>query len=132
MSDAMEFAPEDRMRKLRSKDSEMMRLTAMASPRARPRPSMTAPTRPPLPKGRTTSRMTRARLAPSARAASRSGRGVREKISRQMEVTMGSTMMDTRTPAMNEEPVKTVVPGATLKMGMKLTWSEIHRERPTM
>ena len=65
---------------------------------------MIAPTRPPLLKGSTTSRITRALLAPSAEHASRSGKGVREKISRLMDVTIGKIMIATRRPAMNEDP----------------------------
>ena len=60
-----------------------MMATAIASPMARPSPSMIAPITPPRPNGRTTRRITVARLAPSARAASRSATGVkREDLTR--------------------------------------------------
>ena len=110
------------------KDSARTSSTAIASPRARPMPSMTAPTMPPLAKGITTLPMTLALVAPRASAPSRSPDGVREMISRLMDVTIGMIMIATRIPAIRYEPVKTVVPGVTRKMGTKDTWTDSHLE----
>src|SRR5581483_6563355 len=68
------------------------RVTAIVSPRARPRPSIAPLTTPARPNGRTAIRTISQRVAPRARAASMFGRGVRSNTSREIEVTMGSTM----------------------------------------
>ena len=73
-----------------------MMLTATASPKARPRPSMIAPTMPPLAKGRTTCRSPGPGLPQGEGALRARPSGVSEKISRLMDVTMGMIMMATR------------------------------------
>ena len=64
---------------------------------------MTAPIIPPRPKGSTTARIICHRLAPSARAASRSPAGASENTSRQIEATIGTIMIPTTRPAMKSE-----------------------------
>ena len=71
----------------------------MVSPRARPRPSMVPPMMPPRPKGSTTERIMPQRVAPSARAASRSPGGAWEKTWRITAHDIGSTIIATAMPA---------------------------------
>ena len=103
--------------------------TAIVSSRARPSPSMTAPMIPPRPKGMTTGRIICHRLAPRARAASRSPAGAREKTSRQIEVTIGTIMIPTTSPAMKIEPLNGGL--TTLKNGKKARWRESQVLTPT-
>ena len=101
----------------------------MVSSRARPRPSMTAPIIPPRPKGRTTVRIICHRLAPRARAASRSPAGASEKTSREMEATMGTIISPTTRPAMKSEALSGGL--TTLKKGMNDRWRESQVLNPT-
>ena len=75
--------------------------TAMVSPRARPSPSIVAPTIPLLAYGRTAIRIDSYLVAPSARAPSRSSRGTTATTSRVTAVTMGRIMIARITPAVN-------------------------------
>ena len=84
---------------------------------------------PPRPKGRTTDRIICHRLAPRARAASRSPAGAREKTSRQIDATMGTIMIPTTSPAMKIEALSGGL--TTLKKGMKATWRESQVLNPT-
>jgi hypothetical protein len=84
---------------LMSKLAARTRAMAIVSPRARPRPSITAPTSPLRLKGRTAVRMVSQRVAPSARAASRCTVGAWRKISRARAATIGSTMTASTTDA---------------------------------
>ena len=61
-----ELPPDWRMCRLTVKTGEMIRITTMVSPRARPRPSMVPPMIPPFPNGRTTERIIPHRVAPRA------------------------------------------------------------------
>ena len=90
---------------------------------------MTAPIMPPRPKGRTTVRIICQRLAPRARAASRSPAGARENTSRQMEATMGTIMSPTTRPAMKIEALSGGL--ATWKKGMKARWRDSQVLKPT-
>src|ERR1700722_3735209 len=78
--------------------------TAIASPRARPTPSMQAPTAPPRPKGSTTVRTMPHLVDPSAYAASRSACGAWENTSRDSEVMIGMAIRETTIPATIGEP----------------------------
>jgi hypothetical protein len=77
----------------------MTMVTAMVSPMARPRPRMAAPAIPDLDRGSTATRSISQRVIPSASAASFSSAGAVAKTSRQMAVTIGSTMIASTTPA---------------------------------
>ena len=61
-----ELPPVWRMWRLAVKTGEMIRITTMVSPRARPSPSMVPPMIPPFPKGSTTDRIIPHRVAPRA------------------------------------------------------------------
>jgi hypothetical protein len=74
-------------------------VTAMVSPRARPRPSNDAPTMPDRARGSTAIRIISHRVAPRASAASFSLRGVLRKTSRQTAAMIGSTMIASTSPA---------------------------------
>ena len=89
---------------------------------------MIAPMSPPRPNGRTTDRITPARVDPSANAPSLSPSGVSEKISRQMDATIGTIMIPTTIPAMNADDVYTAV--VTLNRGMKEKCTARNREKP--
>ena len=79
-------------------------MTAMVSPRARPRPSMSADhTRPPIRQHRGANDFPR--VAPSASAASMWSRGVCAKTSREIAETMGKIMMASTTEATNTDPL---------------------------
>ena len=103
--------------------------TAIVSSRARPSPSMMAPIMPPRPKGSTTVRIICQRLAPSARAASRSPAGARENTSRQMDATIGTIMMPTTRPAMKIDALSGGL--VTLKNGMNDAWRDSQVLSPT-
>ena len=104
----------------------MTRATAMVSPMARPRPSITAPTRPPLEWGSTAPRIISQRVAPRARAASRSPGGVVSMTSRESEVMIGMIMMARMRPAvMKERPLTCDVLKIVLSTGMGSTTSAI-------
>ena len=77
----------------------MTSATAMVSPMARPRPSMTAPTRPPWLQGKTAPRIISHRVAPSAEAASRLGVGTVSMTSRDSDVMIGMIMIARMMPA---------------------------------
>ena len=77
----------------------------MVSPIARPRPSITAPTRPPALCGRTVSVIISQRVVPIASAPSLSPTGVVAMTSRESEVMMGMIMIARMMPAVrNERP----------------------------
>lgn len=63
------------------------------------------PIMPPFPKGRTTVRIMPQRVAPSAKAPSRSPAGAWENTSRMIEQVIGATMSATTSPAMNVDDV---------------------------
>ena len=94
-----------------------IRNTAIVSPSTRPRPSMLPPMIPPLPNGRITVRTIPHLVLPSANAASHSVRGAWLNTSRTIAVTIGRTMNDTTSPALNIEPRNVCDVGR--KMGMK-------------
>jgi predicted ATPase len=73
-----------------------LRLVGM--PRARPRPNITAPTRPDLATGRTENEMVSQRVAPRARAASRNVWGTARKTSRLTDEIVGVIMIARTTP----------------------------------
>src|SRR5919199_805688 len=92
--------------------------TAMVSPMARPRPSMTAPTMPPKLCGKTAPRIISHRVAPSAHAACFSDSGTVANTSRMIDVTIGMIMMATMMPAvMNPRPVETGCPNSVPSTG---------------
>src|SRR5262249_59316668 len=96
------------MWELSVKAGEMIRLAAVGSANARPRPSMTAPIMPPLPNGSTTDRIIPHRVEPNAYAPSRSPAGAWEKTSLMIEHVIGITMSATTRPAMNVDAVYAV------------------------
>src|SRR5215213_3903256 len=75
--------------KLTAPETERMIVTAIVSPRARPRPSMAPLITEDLPNGRTVIRIISHRVAPSAWAPSVSLRGVWAKASRAIAETIG-------------------------------------------
>src|SRR6185312_13336682 len=77
------------------------RATAMVSPRARPRPSITAEMIPARANGSTAMRIISQRVAPRASAASSWSPGVCRKISRDSEVMIGSTITARTMPAVS-------------------------------
>ena len=83
---------------------ETMNVTAMVSPRARPRASIAALITPGRPNGSTAVRIISQRVAPRASAPSLCATGVCANTSRESAVTMGSTMI-ARTM-----PMKKIVP----------------------
>ena len=103
--------------------------TAMVSSRARPRPSMTAPIIPPRPKGSTTVRIICQRLAPRARAASRSPAGASENTSRLIDATMGTIISPTTNPARKIDALRGGL--STLKKGMNDRCRESQVLNPT-
>ena len=74
-------------------------VTAIVSPNARPRPSRLAPKMPAVERLSTDMRSISQRVAPSASAASFSATGATAKTSRQIAVTIGSTMIASTMPA---------------------------------
>ena len=80
-------------------DAPITRATAMVSPMARPRPSMTAPTMPPKLCGNTAPLIISHLVAPSASAACLSEAGTVANTSRVIDVMMGTIMMATIRPA---------------------------------
>lgn len=103
MSDEIVEPWPSRMRKEKLVLNEMIMATAMVSPSARPRPSMTPPITPPRPNGSTTARITPQRVAPSASAPSFSPIGAWPNTSRLTEQQIGMTIVDTTTPEMNSD-----------------------------
>ena len=95
--------------------------TAIVSPRARPRPSMTADTMPEVPNGRTAMRIISQRVAPSASAASSCRRGVWRKTSRTSEVMIGRIMIDrTKLAVSRVRPVCEMAPSSSgAKIGIQ-------------
>src|SRR5919202_1912651 len=92
--------------------------TAIVSPIARPRPSMTAPTMPPKLCGNTAPRIISHRVAPSATAACFSDSGTVANTSRMIDVMIGTIMMATMMPAvMNPRPVETGCPNSAPSTG---------------
>src|SRR5580698_937531 len=88
----------------------MTMVTAMVSPRARPRPRMTAPTMPMRALRRTPMRIISQRVAPSASTASRCEPGTAFITSRVSDEMMGRIMIARMTPAAtNPRPVGFVV-----------------------
>src|SRR4051812_45098405 len=86
-------------------------VTAIASPSARPRPSVIAATIPPFTYGSATLRTISQRVAASATDASLTSRGTLSRSSRQIDDVIGtimivSTTIATRTPACEGEPEK--------------------------
>ena len=86
-------------------------VTAIASPSARPRPSVTAATMPPRTYGTTTPRTISQRVAPSPTDASLMSRGTLTKSSRQIEEVIGiimivSTTIATSIPVCDGSPLK--------------------------
>ena len=77
----------------------MTMVTAMVSPRARPRPRMTAPTMPMRALRRTPMRIISQRVAPRASTASRWEWGTAVMTSRVSEEMMGRIMMARMMPA---------------------------------
>src|ERR1700752_771246 len=75
--------------------------TAMVSPRARPRPSITPETTPERAYGKTARRIVSQRVAPNAIAASSWRRGVWAKTSREIAVVIGMTMIASTMPAVS-------------------------------
>ena len=92
----------------------------MVSPRARPNPSITAPTTPPLLDGSTAMRIISHRVAPSARAASRLACGTCRKTSREMAATIGSIMIASTT-----EAAKTDLPKVSGRVGEERDEAEV-------
>jgi hypothetical protein len=86
----------------------------MVSPSARPRPSIVPPIIPPRPKGSTTARIMPHRVAPRAKAPSRSPIGARENDSFIMLVMIGTIMRATTIPAMNVDEVNNELFGSGL------------------
>ena len=80
----------------------MTSATAIVSPIARPRPSITAPTRPPLLCGSTAPLIISHRVAPSASAASFSLGGVVSITSRASDVMIGVIMIARMMPAVRK------------------------------
>ena len=78
-------------------------VTAIVSPNARPRPRIAAPTIPERDRGNAARRNISQLVAPNASAPSFSATGAVSKTSRQIAVTMGSTMIARTTPAANTE-----------------------------
>ncbi len=74
-------------------------VTAIVSPNARPRPSRLAPKMPAVERLSTDMRSISQRVAPSASAASFSAAGATANTSRQIAVTIGSTMIASTMPA---------------------------------
>ena len=130
ISAAMLFDPWLRMDSFGSKTGEMISVTAIVSPSARPRPSIEPPMMPPWPKGSTTSRTTPHRVPPRASAPSRSPAGAWENTSRMIDVEIGMTISDTMTPATNVDDGNTAsdVPpsSGTEKKGIHPRWSASH------
>ncbi len=77
----------------------MTMVTAMVSPRARPRPRMMEPTMPMRALRRTPMRIISQRVAPRARTASRCEWGTAVMTSRVSDEMIGRIMMDRMTPA---------------------------------
>ena len=91
----------------------------MVSPIARPRPSITAPTMPPVECGNTAPRIISQRVAPRARAPSWSVTGTVSNTSRVSEVMIGMIMMARIMPAvMKARPDRTAVRRACRASGM--------------
>src|SRR5215467_7513614 len=82
MSEETVIVPISRILILTMNSGEMMRTTAIVSPRARPSASIVPPMMPPRPNGSTTVRIMPQRVAPSASAASRSATGAWENTCR--------------------------------------------------
>ncbi len=74
-------------------------VTAMVSPKARPRPNMDAPNMPEVPYGNNTFQMVSHCVAPSARDASRCECGMASRTSRVTDVIVGMIIMDKIKPA---------------------------------
>ena len=86
-----------------------MMLTAIVSPIARPSPSIDAPTMPFRENGRITLVIIPHRVPPRPSAASHWSRGTCDITSREIDATIGSTMIPTMSPASNSE-LPSVVP----------------------
>ena len=87
--------------KLMIPETERMIVTAIVSPKARPRPSIDPLITADLPKGRTTIRIISQRVAPSARAPSSSLRGVCAKTSRAIAEMIGRIITASTSPAVS-------------------------------
>jgi hypothetical protein len=96
-------------------------VTAIVSPSARPSARITAPRIPGLAASRATA-IDSAWVAPSASDASRSVFGVARSTSREMETTVGTTMMPRMIPAFRMPIPK----GAPLKRGMNPRFAMSH------
>ena len=104
MTDGNESPEENRLAVIAG-DEPITRATAIVSPIARPRPSMTAPTMPPIECGSTAPVIISHRVAPSANAPSRSVCGVVSMTSRAIDVMIGVIITDRIRPAvMNVRP----------------------------
>ena len=102
---AMVLPPGPRKSKLTAYTLPSVSASAMVSPSARPRPSMTEAMMPGRPYGKTAVRIISHFVAPSASAASSLADGVCWNTSRDSEVTIGSTMI-----ASTIEPSRTDLP----------------------
>src|SRR5699024_1478768 len=97
ISEGIVWLPEE-MRLRVNTPPDRTRVTAIVSPSARPRPSMTEEMMPARAKGKTVILIISHWVAPSARAASSCSLGVCRKISRQSAVMIGRIMTASTTP----------------------------------
>ncbi len=110
--------------KVTTPETERMIVTAIVSPRARPRPSMAPLITDDLPNGRTVIRIISQRVAPSACAPSWSLRGVCVKTSRATAETIGRIITARTSPATSI--VRPVAEAGPSKSGMKPRFSSSH------
>ena len=107
MTDGSESPDENRFAVMVGREP-ITRATAIVSPIARPRPSITAPTMPPIEWGSTAPVIISHRVAPRASAPSRSVCGQVSITSREIEVMIGVIITARISPAvMNVRPAPT-------------------------
>ncbi len=105
--------------------------SAMVSPSARPRPSITAAMTPGRPYGSTAVRIISHRVAPRASAASSLAVGVCRNTSRESEVMIGSTMIaSTREPSRIELPYGPSPPKIGIQPKYLFSQTDRSRDRP--
>jgi hypothetical protein len=110
--------------KVTAPETERMIVTAIVSPRARPRPSMAPLITEERPNGRTVIRIVSQRVAPSACAPSCSRRGACAKASRATAETIGRIITARTRPATSI--VRPVTEAGPSKIGMKPSFSSSH------
>ncbi len=94
---------------------DKIRVTAIVSPSARPRPSIAPLISPGRPYGSTASRIISHRVEPSAHAASMFSCGVRANTSRPIAVTIGKIISASTTPPLKIVPCSTFLSSNSVK-----------------